>query len=245
MLMRMLAVSERPLWMLASVCFLLWMLIETVYNWFAISALSHSGLSPFPSFQEGFKGGEWPASRSFIDLRETLRREHFHLSGSTVGRIGDNDVLRGCFYDSEDEKLRIHVMFMPTPGGYLQSFFTVSSLLDDGCRVVTDNIFLPFGGFYPEDMILERRPLIRTLNKLLAYHARRLKRIGRANVAWKCNPVEDLNRQQSELEQLNIRLGFLIDPAHREELGNISREGRYRIWKEIWMLNYFGKPFSY
>ena len=31
----------------------------------------------------------------------------------------------------------------------------------------------------------------------------------------------------------------------REENGKITYEGRYRVWKEIWMLNYLGRSARY
>ena len=40
-------------------------------------------------------------------------------------------------------------------------------------------------------------------------------------------------------------MGFLFPMNLRDEYGKITWEGRYRVWKEIWLLNYFGKAFSY
>jgi hypothetical protein len=33
--------------------------------------------------------------------------------------------------------------------------------------------------------------------------------------------------------------------AEREDHGKISHEGRYRVWKEVWLLNYFGVAARY
>src|ERR1022692_2492622 len=41
------ALIDRPLWVLALAVFIGWFLIETLYNWLAIAALS---VSPFPLF---------------------------------------------------------------------------------------------------------------------------------------------------------------------------------------------------
>jgi hypothetical protein len=59
-------------------------------------------------------------------------------------------------------------------------------------------------------------------------------------VAWDLEPLGDLNQQQREVERINTELGFLLPHAEREENGKISHEGRYRVWKEVWLLNYFG-----
>jgi hypothetical protein len=50
---------------------------------------------------------------------------------------------------------------------------------------------------------------------------------------------------QHELDRLNTELGFLHPHAEREDLGKFTHEGRYRVWKEIWMLNYLGRSARY
>ena len=238
-------VSHKPVWATALFCWLLWMLMETLYNWFAIDAISRSGIPLFPTYKKNENGNEWPAGKSFIHLRETLRNLQLKFLSSAVGELGDAECVRCPAFENAEGTLRVYVYFVPTAGGSLQAYHSVATLLDDGRRIVTDNVYMPFGGFYPENMLLERRPLTRSLRKLIRLHERRLREIGGKAVSWQLDPVADLNAQQKELEQLNVSLGFLVEPALREECGNISREGRYRLWKEIWMLNYLGKPFSY
>jgi hypothetical protein len=108
---------------------------------------------------------------------------------------------------------------------------------------VTDNFHIPFAGFYPEKWFVERSPLRRTLPGLLARHRARL--AGETLAAFDLAPLADLNSQQHELDQLNTRLGFLNPQPEREEFGKITQAGRYRVWKEIWMLNYFGRAARY
>jgi len=55
----------------------------------------------------------------------------------------------------------------------------------------------------------------------------------------------DINAAQNELDRLNTELGFLVPHAEREEQGKITHEGRYRVWKEIWMLDYLGRSSRY
>ncbi len=59
------------------------------------------------------------------------------------------------------------------------------------------------------------------------------------------DPMADLNDTQRELDRINTELGFLNPRAVREDHGKISSEGRYRVWKEIWMLNYLGRAARY
>ena len=47
------------------------------------------------------------------------------------------------------------------------------------------------------------------------------------------------------MEQINTELGFLLPHAEREEFGKITPEGRFRIWKEAWLLDYFGLSTRY
>jgi hypothetical protein len=54
-----------------------------------------------------------------------------------------------------------------------------------------------------------------------------------------------LNDAQRELDRVNTELGFLNPQGAREDHGKISHEGRYRVWKEIWMLNYLGRAARY
>jgi hypothetical protein len=76
-------------------------------------------------------------------------------------------------------------------------------------------------------------------------HRERLARGNEQIVPWTSDPLTDLNGQQRELEKINTELGFLFPQSEREEFGKISHEGRYRVWKEYWMLSYFGKSVQY
>ena len=51
------------------------------------------------------------------------------------------------------------------------------------------------------------------------------------------------NRLQWELEKKNREMGFLNEP-NREDKQQISSEGCFRIWIEMWLLAYFGKTLS-
>ncbi len=111
--------------------------------------------------------------------------------------------------------------------------------------LLTDNLFLPFGGFYPENWRVVRSPWRRTLSSLLRYHRKRLEKCREPIVPFSTDPIDDLNHQQSVLERVNTELGFLIPPHLQDECGKITREGRYRVWKEVWLLNYFGATNRY
>src|SRR5208282_1438177 len=64
--------SDRPAWLWAATGLLAWPLLETMYTWLAIKALSHSPLPLFPRFVANREGDAWPNQRRFIILREWL-----------------------------------------------------------------------------------------------------------------------------------------------------------------------------
>jgi hypothetical protein len=137
------------------------------------------------------------------------------------------------------------VSFIPHGSGGIAVCHAVSSVTADGARYLTDNLFIPFAGFYPENWFVERSPWRRSLEGLIRRHRRRMERAGAVPVPFSDEPLADLNAAQRELDRLNTELGFLHPPPKREDLGKFTSEGRYRVWKEIWMLNYLGRAARY
>lgn len=239
---RYLGGSARPLWALSAMAFLGWFLLETLYNWVLIKAISRSDMPLFPKFRSNDGGDEWPADVKSIRARDWLRRERFKKRQSLKAELFEGSELRSTVYDSEDATIRLQILFIPRP----QSAFTLcgifSSQLENGNRVVTDNIFMPFGGFYPEDWDLQRRPLRRSLQRLHRMHLLRIRREGLELVPWdpQDDPVDEINAQQQVMEKVNTERGFLFPRYLQEERGKFTETGRYRVWLEIWLLNYLG-----
>ena len=73
----------------------------------------------------------------------------------------------------------------------------------------------------------------------------RLAKLGAKIVPFETEPLADFNAVQYELDQLNTELGFLHPRPERDDRGKFTHEGRYRVWKEIWMLNYLGRSAKY
>lgn len=233
--------TYKPFWVVALSVFLGWFLLETIYNWVLISALSRSPIPLFPRFRNNTGGDEWPAQRKFIELRDWLRSQGFKKLQSIKAELDEALPIRASIYQEENGQTRCQIIFFPVRGTGFNAAYILSSQTREGERVITENVFLPFGGYYPDNWFVERRPLIRSLEKLLKLHRRRLVQ-GEVNVeAWDDHePLEEINRQQSKLEDINRQYGFLLPSEYQEEHGRISWEGRYRLWKEIWLLNYFG-----
>ena len=236
---------EKPFWVLFAVFFLCWFLVETIYHWLAIRALSNSTVPLFPDFVENPQGEEWPAQKRFLTIRSWLKENGYASVSALRAELMPGITLRMHVFQSEDNKIRVQILFIPQRSGAVSMCFTVLSQTVEGSRYVTDNMFLPFGGFYPENWYLDRRPLVRSFVRLHRNHIHRIENTKEVFVAWEEEALDDVNDQQSTLERVNTDMGFLNPINLREEYGKITWEGRYRVWKEIWMLNYLGKAYSY
>lgn len=236
---------ERPFWVLAVAFFIVWFLIETLYNWLAITAHSLSPLPLFPRYAVNTSGEEWPVQPRLLKAREWLRAQGFRQVQALKAEIGGGVYLRISVYQDAQAMLRVQVTFIPQASGAISVCYAVSSMAADDSRYLTDNLYIPFAGFYPENWYVERLPWRRSLRALIARHRNRLLRAGVQTVPFESEPITDLNSVQHELDRLNTELGFLHPHAEREDYGKFTQEGRYRVWKEIWMLNYLGRSARY
>lgn len=236
---------DRPFWVLAVTFFLLWFLIETLYNWLAITAHSLSPLPLFPRYSVNTTGEEWPVQARLLRIREWLRAQGFRQMQALKAEIAPGVFLRVSVYHDAQAMVRLQVTFIPQANGAISVCYAVTSVSADGSRYLTDNLYIPFAGFYPENWYVERAPWRRSLPRLLARHRTRLARAKVKPIAFMTEPLADFNAVQHELDQLNTELGFLHPHAERDDLGKFTHEGRYRVWKEIWMLNYLGRSAKY
>lgn len=231
---------DRSYGVLVAMFFLLYFLFETLYRWLEVRAVSVSPLPLFPRFTLNSSGEEWPTHPRLLRIRDWLRSQGFRQVQALRAEVAPGIYLRLSVYQDTDGFMRVQVMFLPQPNGGISVCYTLSSQTVNGYRYITDNLHLPFGGFYPETWIVERNPWRRSLPNLVARHRARLSRHKEPLVVWTEDPLTDLNAQQRELERINTELGFLLPHAEQEENGKMTAEGRYRVWKEIWLLNYLG-----
>lgn len=236
---------DRPFWVVALSAFLLWFLVEAVFNWLRVSAISLSPLPLFPKFVANTSGDEWPVQQRLLQIRDWLRENRFVQVQALKAEVGGGIWLRVSVYQSLDNTVRLQIAFLPQDSGAITVCYSASSETASGRRYVTDNFFLPFGGFYPEDWYVARSPWWRKLPALLRRHRKRMEKAGEKPVAWETEPLADINRQQQVMEQVNTELGFLLPHVDREEFGKITPEGRFRVWKEAWLLDYLGLPVRY
>jgi len=242
-IMRDMGWLPQPLPVLCIVGALLWFLVETVYNWMVITAISRSQVPLFPRYKVNNTGDEWPSETPFIRLREWIRSNGFHKRQSLRADIADGYGLRTSVYDHDDGTLRLQVIFIMARTRSVTASLVFTTIGKDGQRISTDNVNLPFGGFYPEHWFIHRHPLVRSADKLLARHQGHVENLLASEPASfaDAEPLEELNHQQEQLTRANREQGFLNPPIVAEEQGRISGEGRYRLWKEVWLLNYLGR----
>ena len=232
---------DRPYPVLVACGFILWFLGETLYNWLAISALSVSPFPLFPRYVVNANGEGWPVQPRLLAIRDWLRQEGFKPVQALKAEVGGGVYLRVSVYQNAEATLRIQVTFLPQANGSLTACYSLTTLTQGEMRIVTDNLYIPFGGFYPENWFVERTPWRRSLPKLMARHKARLAAMKVQPEAFVVEPLAELNGAQRDLDQINTELGFLHPQAERDDFGKITHEGRFRVWKEIWMRNYRGR----
>ena len=233
--------SSRPDWVHFVTGIAIWFILETGYNWIAIKALSYSDLPLFPEFYENEDGDEWPAEKRFIEIKDWLRAKNYTRLKALKSELYVDTYLRASIYESSDQLTRIQILFLPKRKGGATACYTISTHAKEGGRIITDNLTLPYGGYYPESWEMCRKPLIGSLKRLVVLHRNRVVKLEVEPVVVEDDALEELNDHQRTLERLNTEIGFLVPRPRQEEDGKISQEGRYRLWKEMWLLAYLGK----
>lgn len=231
---------SRPLEVVTTVCFLGWFLIESIYTWISIRILNRSNIPIFYRFKENTENIEWPNQPKFIELRQLLRINNFKETIAIKAEIFDSFNIKSAIYLDETKKIRLQIIFMPIKKNINTMFFILHSEIASGDHYITENIRMPFGGFYPKNWYLLKKPLIKSLSTLLKMHKKRLNASKQEIVSWKENLLEVMNNEQYILQHTNIKKGFILPSHLQHEYGQLSTEGRYRIWKEIWLMKYLG-----
>jgi len=236
--------EARPFLLLFLIAFLAWFLLETMVNWVKISSFNRSEYPLFPKYRLNQDGDEWPVHPAAIKIKDWLAANEFTKEQSLKFGSGESFVLRTSFYQDPEGTCRIQIHFLPPNPSGRTMFFAISTQMEDGTRCVTDNISMPFAIYVPEKWDMVRKPLLLSLNKLIALHESRVESLAKTPLPWETEPVNDLDDQRRMLEQVNLSQGVLHPVDYHEEYGRLTSEGRYRMWKEMWLLSYLGRPLS-
>ncbi|OYV45600.1 MAG: hypothetical protein B7X06_04350 [Verrucomicrobia bacterium 21-51-4] len=232
--------GQYPFVLLFITTFLVWFLIETSYNWWVVQALSKSPLPLFPRFKACTVLEAWPVDAHWLRIKESIQAEGFKPVVGSKSVLFEGIYLASVIFERIDKSCRLQVIFLPQKKKNYLAAFSFSTLTASGLKYVTDNIRMPFGGFYPENWRVLRKPLVYSFRRLLKKHDTRLKKDGQVCLTFDNDPLRDINDQQQNLESLNTQLGFLRPHSLEGPQGRISSEGLYRVWKEWWLMNYFG-----
>src|SRR5690606_10267186 len=146
-------------------------------------------------------GDEWPIQPRLLKLREWLRAQGFKQVQALKAEIGGGIYLRVSVYQDTGATIRVQVTFIPQASGAITVCYALVSLTEDGARYVTDNLYVPFAGFYPEHWFVERAPWRRSLARLLARHRARLAHAGAPIETFSVEPLVDFNTTQQELDR--------------------------------------------
>ena len=227
-------------WRLCLIGYLLWCLVESLYIWFYIVAWDRSEQPLFPKIRKVDRV-DWPANKRFFLIRDWIRQNNYEKIGAFRYYYEDIALQQAIVYQSPDKTIRLQVMIVPDATGVIMDQVVFVSQNADDVRYISDNIFMPFGGVYPEDWHVKRYPSVRKIESLVKRHADTLSKTGETCVQIDAEPLAWIEETQQILEAVNVEHGLLNEVRDRQEYGKFTGEGRYRIWKELLMLNYFCK----
>jgi hypothetical protein len=227
------------LWRLIIIGVLVSILAESLYLWVFISVWDRSEIPLFPGIFEKERS-EWPANRRFLFIKDWIRDHGYREVQALEHRFQGITLQQSVVFSSPDDTIRLQVMITPDANGVLLDQIVFWSETEDGQYLSTDNVFMPFGGSWPEHWKVQRFPLIRMTDKLADRHAALISSVELPLVARTCEPLDWVLERQRELEMHNRSCGFLKPENEHQEQGKLTGEGRYRLWKEMLLLNYLG-----
>lgn len=220
-----------------------WFILETLYYKISIHMLNISEMDLFPKYKNDTNENLWPINKEVLKIKDLLSEEGFKEEETLKAEIIAHLVIRQAVFLDETRKIRLNVLFIPNAKNEIKLFYSLFSHKTSGEYLLTDNQNMPFGGYYPDHWTVNRYPISHSLKKLLKKHREAM---SESEGEW--SVVEGdirtkTNRLQWELEKKNREMGFLNEP-NREDKQQISSEGCFRIWIEMWLLAYFGKTLS-
>jgi len=240
LLLKWIALESVPYWRLALIGFLFWAMAESLYAWVYILAWDKSEFPLFPELQK-VDEVDWPANRRFFFIRDWIREHKYEfIGGFKFVHMGES-LQQVAVYGSPDRLNVLQVMIIPDATGVIMDQISFSSQTEEGERIITDNTFMPYGGAYPTNWNVARFPITRKITLLQKKHENRRSRKEETLKAFDEDILDWVEDAQKELETINVEKGLLNERRDRREFGKMTGEGRYRIWIEFLMLNYFGK----
>lgn len=220
-----------------------WFILETLYYKISIHMLNISEMDLFPKYKNDTNENLWPINKEVLKIKDLLSEEGFKEEETLKAEIIAHLVIRQAVFLDEARKVRLNVLFIPNAKNEIKLFYSLFSHKASGEYLLTDNQNMPFGGYYPDHWTVNRYPISHSLKKLLKKHREAMIESEGEWTELEGDIRTKSNRLQWELEKKNREMGFLNEP-NRENKQQISSEGCFRIWIEMWLLAYFGKTLS-
>ncbi len=227
--------SGRPAWVVFVIVVLLWFFVESLLLWVMIAYLSRSKVPLFPRFQVLQTPDGMPIHTGFSRAQAQLEKGGYRPIDWLLLPIAGSYRAWSRVY--EKDNIRVQLLLVPQGRRRHQWYCAIQAIDADGVRYVLDNLYLPNAGVFPKNYVYLRKPCLRSLNRLLKRHTGLLPG---AAVPFTSPPCEDLNQAQLILEAFNAQGGLLRSQSAPKERGRLTQEGRYRIWKALFLLHYFG-----
>lgn len=205
--------------------------------------LNISEMDLFPKYKNDTNENLWPINKEVLKIKDLLSEEGFKEEETLKAEIIAHLVIRQAVFLDETRKIRLNVLFIPNAKNEIKLFYSLFSHKTSGEYLLTDNQNMPFGGYYPDHWTVNRYPISHSLKKLLKKHREAMSESEGEWTEVEGDIRTKTNSLQWELEKKNREMGFLNEP-NREDKQQISPEGCFRIWIEMWLLAYFGKTLS-
>jgi hypothetical protein len=220
-----------------------WFILETLYYKISIHMLNISEMDLFPKYKNDTNENLWPINKEVLKIKDLLSEEGFKEEETLKAEIIAHLVIRQAVFLDEARKVRLNVLFIPNAKNEIKLFYSLFSHKASGEYLLTDNQNMPFGGYYPDHWTVNRYPISHSVKKLLKKHREAMIESEGEWTELEGDIRTKSNCLQWELEKKNREMGFLNEP-NREDKQQISSEGCFRIWIEMWLLAYFGKTLS-
>ncbi len=216
---------------------LILLLLESVLFWMQIKLLNTEEGALTPRYKE--TSNAWRPGKKFSELKERIEKAGFIKRASYSSKIEGVRPLLLTDFISADSKTLLTVSFVPTARAYLTAACAISFAEETGEVFYTNGIFMPFGLSYPENYKVRFMPLSGVNpEKILKAHARLTK--GTELRAIEESALAISNKFSADIEAQCAHDGLLNAPEDVEEYGKLSQEGLFRVWKALFLLNYFG-----
>lgn len=215
-----------------------WFLLETFYSWILIGTLNQKRVKIFPSYCLS-KKDEWPLSKKCIELKEKLDKIGFKKKVFTRAYMSDDFYLRCVFCHSKDSVTRLQILLIPLPMKGFRPTYCATTLLENGESIITENNTLGFWGIFPKEWKIKRYPLINSVESLIKEHEKSIReqKIPIKKLKEEIE-IEEVNEMQRKLEVLNVEEGIFHPRNKMAEQGQLTKQGRYKVWKSLWLANY-------